>query len=156
LCIFSKFDLKPGYYQMMMRDRDDWKTAFKIKYGLYEWLVMLFRLTIAPSTFMRLINHVLCVFIRTFVVMYFDDLLVCSRHFDKHMSHLRYVVDVLKKEKLYDNFKKCNFYMDNVIFLHFIVIAQDCDFNIIKDRLCSTPLLSLLDYIQTLKIECDA
>jgi hypothetical protein len=105
-----------------MKEGNEWKTTFKTKYGLYEWLVMPFGLINTPNTFMRLMNHLLYAFIRRFIVFYFDDILIYNEELDGYIDNLTRVHDVLRNKSLYASLKQCD--IEKIIFLNILLMQK--------------------------------
>ncbi|KAK1423842.1 hypothetical protein QVD17_19151 [Tagetes erecta] len=118
---FSKIDLRSGYHQLKIREEDVPKTAFRTRYGHYEFLVMPFGLTNAPAVFMDLMNRVCKPYLDKFVIVFIDDILIYSKTKEAHEQHLKLILELLRKEKLYAKFSKCEFWMREVQFLGHIV-----------------------------------
>ncbi|KAJ9536718.1 hypothetical protein OSB04_un000103 [Centaurea solstitialis] len=118
---FSKIDLRSGYHQMRVREEDIAKTAFRTRYGHYEFLVMPFGLTNAPAVFMDLMNRVCRPYLDKFVIVFIDDILIYSRSKEDHEHHLRLILELLKAEQLYAKFSKCEFWIREVHFLGHVV-----------------------------------
>ena len=118
---FSKIDLRSGYHQLKIQEEDVPKTAFRTRYGHYKFLVIPFGLTNAPAVFMDLMNRVCKPYLDKFVIVFIDDILIYSRNEKDHSDHLRLVLELLRKEKLYAKLSKCDFWLREVHFLAHVV-----------------------------------
>lgn len=122
--VFSKIDLRSGYHQLKVRKEDIPKIAFRTRYGHYEFTVMPFGLTNAPAIFMDLMNWIFHEYLDGFVLVFIDDILIYSKDHRQHKEHLRIMLETLRKERLYAKFSKCEFWLQEVMFLGHIVLAE--------------------------------
>ncbi|GJT52063.1 putative reverse transcriptase domain-containing protein [Tanacetum coccineum] len=166
--VYSKIDLRSGYHQLRVREEDISKMAFRTRYGHYEFQVMPFGLTNAPAVFMDLMNHVCKPFLDKFMIVFIDDILIYSKNKKEHEEHLKAILELLKKEELYAKFSKCKFASPMScwdLYRRFIEgfskIAkpmtkltqkkvkfvwgdkQEAAFQLLKQKLCSAPILAL-------------
>ncbi|GJW31315.1 putative reverse transcriptase domain-containing protein [Tanacetum coccineum] len=147
--IYSKIDLRSGYHQLRVREEDILKTAFRTRYGHYEFQVMSFGLTNAPAVFMDLMNRVCKPYLDKFVIVFIDDILIYSKSKKEHEEHLRQILKLLKKEELYAKFSKCEFWISKGD-------KQEAAFQLLKQKLCSAPILALPEGSEDFIAYCDA
>ncbi|GJR25307.1 putative reverse transcriptase domain-containing protein [Tanacetum coccineum] len=159
--VYSKIDLRSGYHQLRVREEDIPKTAFRTRYGHYEFQVMPFGLTNAPAVFMDLMNRVCKPYLDKFVIVFIDDILIYSKNKQEHEEHLKLILELLKKEELYAKFSKCLAGYYRRFIEGFSKIAkpmtkltqkkvkfvwgdkQEATFQLLKQKLCSAPILAL-------------
>ncbi|GJX07747.1 putative reverse transcriptase domain-containing protein [Tanacetum coccineum] len=119
--VYSKIDMQSGYHQLCIKEEDILITAFRSRYGHFEFQVMPFGLTNAPAMFMDLMNRVCKPYLDKFVIVFIDDILVYSKDEEEHGKHLKIILELLKKERLYAKFSKCDFWLDLVQFLGHVI-----------------------------------
>jgi hypothetical protein len=122
--IFSKIDLRSGYHQVIIKDEDISKTAFRTRYGHYKFTVVSFGLSNAPVVFMCLMNGVFRDYLDKFVIVFLDDILVYSKSEEEHEQHLTLVLQVLRGHQLYAKLSKCSFYQRQIHYLGHIISEE--------------------------------
>ncbi|KAL0190891.1 hypothetical protein M9458_013589, partial [Cirrhinus mrigala] len=122
--VFTKLDLRSAYNLVRVRAGDEWKTAFVTPTGLYEYRVMPYGLSISPSVFQTFMNEVFQEFLHRFVVVYIDDILICSQNMAEHRQHIQQVLHKLREHSLYLKLEKCEFHRPSVQFLGYVISAE--------------------------------
>nr|GEX11322.1 retrotransposon protein, putative, Ty3-gypsy subclass [Tanacetum cinerariifolium] len=149
-------DLRLGYHQLRVREADISKTAFRTHYGHYEFLVMSFGLTNALAIFMDLMNRVCKPYLDKFVIVFIDDILIYSKNKEEHEEHLKLILELLKKEELYAKFSKCEFWIPKKGVKFDWGEKQEAAFQLLKQKLCSAPILALPEGSRDFVVYCDA
>jgi hypothetical protein len=148
--IFSKIDLRSGYHQIRIAEEDIQKTAFRTRYGHFEFLVLPFGLTNAPATFMHLMNQIFAPYLDKFVLVFLDDILIFSHTVEEHEQHVRQVLNKLHEHKLYAKLSKCELFKHSVEFLGHIVDAKGL--HMMEDKvkaICEWPPLKSIDDVRS-------
>jgi hypothetical protein len=130
--VFSKIDLRLGYHQVRIKDEDIHKIAFRTRYGHYEFVVVPFRLTNAPTTIMCLMNIILDKYLNKFVLVFVDDILVYYKTKEEHGEHIRMVLQVLIDHQLYSKFSKCDFFQREIQYLSHTISAEGVEIDLEK------------------------
>jgi hypothetical protein len=156
---FGKIDLKSSYHQVSIEQTDVWKTAFKSKEGVLEWLVMPFVWKNAPTTFMRMMDDILRPFTNNFVVVYLDEILIYSKTWVEHLQHIQHNLHTLGQYQLYTNLEKCSFVMDMVHYLGYIadqhgVHVDPSKIQVIRDWPTPTTLTELHRFLGLANFYC--
>ncbi|GJS77961.1 putative reverse transcriptase domain-containing protein [Tanacetum coccineum] len=163
--VYSKIDLRYGYHQLRVRDEDIPKTAFRTRYGHYEFQVMPFGLSNAPTVFMDMMNRVCRPYLDKFVIVFIDDILIYLKTKEEHDAHLRLILELLKKEELYAKFLKCDFWLSKIAKPMMKLTLKSVKFNwgekeetafqTLKQKLCSAPILALPEGSENFIVYCD-
>nr|GEX43418.1 retrotransposon protein, putative, Ty3-gypsy subclass [Tanacetum cinerariifolium] len=148
--VYSKINLRSGYHQLRIKEVDILITTFRTRYVPFEFQVMSFGLTNAPAVFMDLMNRICKPYLDKFVIVFIDDILVYSNDEEEHGKHLKNILGLLKKERLYANFSKCDFWLDSVQFLGHVIDRSGVH------KLCSAPILALPEGTKDFVVYCDA
>nr|GEX01183.1 putative reverse transcriptase domain, ribonuclease H-like domain, aspartic peptidase domain protein [Tanacetum cinerariifolium] len=151
---YSKIDLRSGYHQLRVREEDIPKTTFKTRYEHYKFQVMPFGLINAPAVFMDLMNRVYKPYLDKFVIVFIDDILIYSKDEKEHEEHLKAILKLLKKEELYAKISKCEFWIPKVKFKW--GDKQEAAFQLLKQKLCSAPILALPEGSEDFIVYCNA
>ncbi|GJY27533.1 putative reverse transcriptase domain-containing protein [Tanacetum coccineum] len=157
--VYYKIDLRSGYHQLRVREEDIPKTAFRTRYGHYEFQVMSFGLTNAPAVFMDLMNRVCKPYLDKFVIVFIDDILIYSKSEEEHAKHLKLYLELLKKEELYAKLPKCEFWLSKLTQKNVRFDwseKAEAVFQLLKQKLCSAPILALPEGSKNFVVYYDA